>query len=82
MLQPAKVQCQGHNVTTSKGSMSRSQFSMTITLWTSRPYIYEIDSDVMLCRPFRETISKMEDSNKETSLKPFKMLFLLSWRSR
>ena len=45
------------------------------SLGTSRPFIYEIDSSVTLWQPFRRTISKMEDSNKETSLKAFKMLF-------
>ena len=31
---------------------------------TSRLFIYEIETDVMLWRPFRQTIFKMEDSNK------------------
>jgi len=43
----------------------------------ARPFIYEIDSGVMLWQPFRRTISKMEDSNKDTYLKAFNMLFLL-----
>ena len=47
-------------------------------------FIYEIDLDVLLWRPFRWTICKMEDSNKETSLKaflkdgfPFRLTFTL-----
>ena len=47
------------NHMTSQGACTRN---------TSRPFIYEIDSDIMLLRPFRRTISKMEHSNKETSL--------------
>ena len=52
------------------------------SLGTARPFIYEIYSDVMLWRPFRRTISKMEDSNKETSLKEFIVMHMYhDWKN-
>jgi len=47
------------------------QDATTTPVGTSRPFIYEIDSDVIRWCPFRRTVSKIEDSNKETSLKAF-----------
>ena len=52
-------------------SLTLSDYTMSDTL-----VHLKIDSDVKLGRLFRRTIYKMEDSNKETSLKAFKILFL------
>jgi len=52
-------------------SLTLSDYTMSDTL-----VHLKIDSDVKLRRLFRRTIYKMEGSNKETSLKAFKILFL------